>query len=501
MNKKLLLTIVAIAIILGIFLGRLTMELTNTKGMSSHAEKKPLYWIDSMEPTTHYPGPGKSHMGMELSPVYADETQDEAVVKISPTVINNMGVRIAPVVQTALARQIKTVGYVEPNENKIGHIHTYADGWVKNLLVKTIGETVKKDQLLLQYYSPSLVTAQEEYLIALEGNNPALTKASYKKLQALHISEQQIQQIKTSRKSNQLVAIYAPQNGIVAALNIREGMRVTPDIEMMSLVDLSNVWIIAQIFEEQASWVNTGDSAEATVSAFPQKRWKGTVEYIYPQLEPMTRTIKVRFRFDNPDNQLKPNMYVSIAIMVKPKSHVLNIPLEALIRSSQGDRVIVALGKGKFEVRPVTIGMESVGQVEILSGLKAREYVVISGQFLIDSEANLKAGLERMHAPTQDTTSQQQSSSENNPSFESKGIIKALSLSQNTVTIQHEPIPALNWPTMTMPFHVESDVNLNQFKIGEKISFTLHKSNNEQVIITSIRIINKKGESHGNKKH
>ena len=106
-----------------------------------------------------------------------------------------------------------------------------------------------------------------------------------------------------------------------------------------------------------------------------------------------------------------------------------------------------------------------------------------------------------MHAPTQDTTSQQQSSSENNPSFESKGIIKALSLSQNTVTIQHEPIPALNWPTMTMPFHVESDVNLNQFKIGEKISFTLHKSNNEQVIITSIRIINKKGESHGNKKH
>lgn len=498
MSKKLLLSVIAIAI-LGIFLGRWTIELTNKKATSSKEDKKPLYWLDAMEPTIHYPGPGKSRMGMELTPVYADENQDESAVKISPTVINNMGVRIASVKKTALARQIDTVGYVEPDENQIGHIHTYADGWVKNLVVKTAGETVKKGQLLLEYYSPTLVTAQEEYLIALEGNNPTLTKASYQKLQALHISEQQIEQIKSSRKSNHLVAIYAPQDGIVAQLNIREGMRVTPDIEMMSLVNLSTVWMIAQIFEEQANWVSVGDIAQARISAFPQKIWKGSVEYIYPQLEPMTRTIKVRFRFDNPDNQLKPNMYVSISILAKPKLNTLAVPLEALIRSSQGDRVIVALNKGRFEVRTVTIGMESGGQVEILSGLKVGENVVISGQFLIDSEANLKAGLERMQTPTQDTKSQQQSPSD--LSFEVKGIIKALNLSQNTVTIQHEPIPVLNWPSMTMPFHVASDVNLNQFKEGENISFTLQKNKNEQVIITSIRIIQKQGESHGNKKH
>ncbi|HAU2406559.1 TPA: efflux RND transporter periplasmic adaptor subunit [Legionella pneumophila] len=500
MNKKLL-AIIVIAIILGVFLGRCTMEFTSKKVASSKEDKKPLYWIDAMEPTIHYSGPGKSRMGMELTPVYADENQDESAVKISPTVINNMGVRIAPVKKTVLARQIDTVGYVEPNENQIGHIHTYADGWVKNLVVKTVGETVKKGQLLLEYYSPALVTAQEEYLIALEGKNPTLIKASYKKLQALHISEQQIEQIKSSRKSNHLVAIYAPQDGIVAQLNIREGMRVTPDIEMMSLVDLSTVWMIAQIFEEQANWVHVGDIAEARISAFPQKLWKGSVEYIYPQLEPMTRTIKVRFRFDNPDNQLKPNMYVSISILAKPKENTLTVPLEAVIRSSQGDRVIVALNKGRFEVRPVTIGMESGGQVEILSGLKLGEHVVISGQFLIDSEANLKAGLGRMQTSTQNANAEQESSYENTQSFEAKGIIKAVNLSQNTVTIQHEPIPDLNWPMMTMSFHVASDINLKQFKEGENISFTLQKRNNEQVIVTSIRTLNKQGESHGNKKH
>lgn len=387
---------------MGVFLGRWTATFINGKASQETTNKKPLYWIDPMEPTVHYPGPGKSHMGMELIPIYPENNQEkgnEVTVRITPTVVNNLGIRIAPVIQTTLAKHIDTVGYVEPNENQISHIHTYADGWVKNLVVKTVGDSVKKGQLLLQYYSPLLVTAQDEYLIALEGNNQSLIAASYKRLQALHISDQQIQDIKKSHQSNQLVAIYAPQDGIVTELNIREGMRVTPDVEIMSLVDLASVWIIAQIFEEQAAWVKEGDSAEARISAFPQKLWKGTVEYVYPRLEPMTRTVKVRFRFDNPDNQLKPNMYASISILVKPKSNVLSIPLEALIRSSHGDRVIVALGKGRFQVRQVKTGMESGGRVEILSGLKVGENVVISGQFLLDSESNLKAGLERLESP------------------------------------------------------------------------------------------------------
>ncbi|MFO2990076.1 efflux RND transporter periplasmic adaptor subunit [Legionella pneumophila serogroup 6] len=198
MNKKLVLIIV-ISIILGVFLGRWTTNIITGKASQEATNKKPLYWIDPMEPMIHYPGPGKSRMGMELVPVYPDDNQEKgekATVQISPSVVNNLGVRTVPVIQTTLARHIDTVGFVEPNENQISHIHTYADGWVKNLVVKAVGDSVKKGQLLLQYYSPQLVTAQEEYLIALEGNNQSLITASYKRLQALHISEQQIEDIK-----------------------------------------------------------------------------------------------------------------------------------------------------------------------------------------------------------------------------------------------------------------------------------------------------------------
>ncbi|HAT1821742.1 TPA: efflux RND transporter periplasmic adaptor subunit [Legionella pneumophila] len=484
MNKKLI-ALALIVLTLSFLLGRWTMESTNNKNTMSQKNQKPMYWIDSMEPTIHYPGPGKSRMGMELTPVYADEHQNDTAVHISPALINNLGIRLAPVVQSDLAKTIETVGYVEPNENQIGHIHTYADGWVKNLVVKTLGETVKKGQLLLQYYSPQLVTAQEEYLIALENKNPALINASYKKLQALHISEQQIKEIKTTHKANQLVAIYAPQEGIVAQLNIREGMRVTPDIEMMSLVDLTSVWMIAQIFEEQANWVHIGDCATAKISAFPQKQWKGAVEYIYPQLDATTRTVKVRFRFENPDNQLKPNMYVRIVILTKPKANVLNIPLEALIRSSQGDRVIVALGQGRFEVRSVTVGIEAENQVEIISGLKRDEQVVISGQFLLDSESNLKAGLERLQNP-KENINDQVSTASSDKIIEAFGTIKEVNPVKHSLTIQHDPIPTLNWPAMEMNFSVSQEITLDTLKTGDSLQFNLEKKNN-QFIITKIK--------------
>lgn len=489
MNKKFLLPIIVLAVILGVFLGRWTMDFANEKTTSDKANKKPIYWIDPMEPTVHYKGPGKSRMGMELVPVYPEEKQEkgkEATVQISPTVVNNLGVRTAPVIQTALTRQIETVGYVEPNENNISHIHTYANGWVKKLFVKAIGDVVKNGQVILQLYSPTLVNAQEEYLIALESKNQALIAASYQKLQTFHISDQQIEQLKKTKQPSRLINIYPHQGGVVTRLNIREGMYVTPETEMMSIVDLSNVWIIAQIFEEQATWVNVGDPAEVRISAFPQKQWKGTMEYIYPQLEPMTRTVKVRFRFENPDNELKPNMYASISLMTKPKSNVINIPLEALIRSSQGDRVIVALGKGRFAVRQVTIGMESGERVEILSGLKTGENVVISGQFLLDSESNLKAGLERIETPKEDLNNQS-SAMKSTKSIEGLGTIKAINSSQHSLTIQHEAIPTLNWPAMSMEFPVAEKIKLNELKIDDRIQFDLKKASENRFIIMKIK--------------
>ena len=182
--KKRLIIFIAIAIgllLAGIFIGRYSERPASN-------EKKPLYWVDTMEPTVHYPGPGKSRMGMELVPVYPDKELDQSSIRISPTVINNLGIRTVSVIQGSLTRHIETVGYIEPNENQISHIHSYADGWVRKLFIKTVGEPVKKNQVLMQLYSPMLISAQQEYLLALRSDDPNLIDGSIKKLQSLHIS-------------------------------------------------------------------------------------------------------------------------------------------------------------------------------------------------------------------------------------------------------------------------------------------------------------------------
>jgi Cu(I)/Ag(I) efflux system membrane fusion protein len=486
MKKSLWLLIIALTLITGIIIGRYSDH-----SSTQLIDKKPLYWVDSMEPTIHYPGSGKSRMGMELTPVYSEEGQvdDQQTVRISPTLINNLGVRIAPVQQGTLTKRIEAVGYVEPNENKIAHIHSYADGWIRKLLVNTVGAAVKKDQLLLQLYSPLLVSAQEEYLLAVRNGDLPLVDGSIKRMQAFHFSEQQIQELKSTRKSRQLVDIYSPQDGVVTELNIREGMRVTPDLDMMSLVDLSSIWMIAEIFEKQENWVTVGETAEARLSTFPGKVWKGEVEYVYPQVDPTTRTLKVRFRFANPEDDLKPNMYANITLFGEPKLNALSIPLEALIRSSEEDRVIVSLGDGHFQARPVTIGIESGESVEILSGLKTGEMVVASGQFLIDSETNLKTGLEHLDTSSKSDDAKKPSS-EIEKIIEGKGIIKVLNASQHTVTLFHEPIPALNWPVMTMDFSVEKNVDLNNFKVGDHIKFILKNVTENQVITQMEKLSN-----------
>lgn len=473
--------IIAITLIIGIFIGRHSAHSSTTK-------KTPLYWIDTMEPTIHYSKPGKSRMNMDLVPVYPDENQtsDQSSVRISPTVVNNLGVREASVAQGDLSRRIETVGYVEPNENKISHIHTYADGWVRKMYVKAVGDVVKNHQIILQLYSPTLINVQEEYLIALNSNNTSLIDASVKRLQAFHISENQIQQLKNTRKPSQLIDVYSHDAGVVTMLNVREGMHVTPDTEMMSIVDLSTIWMIAHVYEDQANAIKVGEKVEAKLTSFPGKVWTGEIEYIYPIVDSTTRTLKVRFRFDNPNGLLKPNMSANISFLSAPKSNVLSIPIEALIRSSSGDHVIVSLGDGRFQSRSVAVGMTSGDQIEILSGLKAGEKVVVSGQFLIDSESNLKTGMQRLETPTENSAKATPQNEKNND-IVSNGIITAIDIPNHTITLQHEAIAALNWPAMTMSFSADNAIELNPFKIGDHVTFTLTKEKDNTFMITDIK--------------
>ncbi|MBX9637769.1 MAG: efflux RND transporter periplasmic adaptor subunit [Gammaproteobacteria bacterium] len=359
---------------------------------------KPSYWIDPMEPKVHYPGPGKSSMGMELVPVYP-KADNSNTLHISPAVVQNLGIQTALVVKGPLPKRINTVGYIQSNEDNISHIHTYVDGWLRKLTVKATGESVHTGQLLFQLYSPTLVNAQSDYLLALNSGNAALINAAHKQLRALQISEQQIQQLTKTHQVSQLVDIYSPQNGVIIALNVREGMRVTPDLDIMSLSDLANVWMMAEVDEAQTNWVKVGAPVEARITAFPGKIWQGRVDYVYPSINITTRTLPVRIKFDNPNLELKPNMYADVSILVESNNPVVNISLAALIRNSQRDHVILYLGEGRFQVQRVTVGMESGDRVEILSGLAVGDKIVTSGQFLLDSEANLNAGLQRLQTP------------------------------------------------------------------------------------------------------
>ncbi|MCF6256099.1 MAG: efflux RND transporter periplasmic adaptor subunit [Gammaproteobacteria bacterium] len=333
--------------------------------------------------------------GMDL--VAINNTSDEAgVISISPRVINMLGVHTRKAKRKTLYRYIDSVGNVKYDENKISHMHLRTDGWVEHLAVKTLGERVKKGDLLFKIYSPKLVNAQEELLQSLDLENNSLADASQDRLIALGMSKSQIRTLKKSRKIIPLINYYAPQNGVVSELNIREGMFVKPSESIISLVDMTTIWLIANIFESQADWVKIGDRATAELPFMPGKIWDGTIDYIYPILDPQTRSLEVRLRFNNPDELLKANMYADVKIFTEPKRKVLIIPRESLIRTGEGDRVIIALGDGKFKPVTVKVGIESNNKIEILHGLKEGDEVVVSSQFLIDSESNLQASLLRM---------------------------------------------------------------------------------------------------------
>jgi Cu(I)/Ag(I) efflux system membrane fusion protein len=365
-------------------------------------EKSVLYWVAPMDPNYRRDEPGKSPMGMDLKPVY--ESDDEAgengrpIVTISPEVVNNLGVRTITAVRGSISKDIHTVGYIEYNEERIDHIHTRTEGWIDNLTVRAEGERVKQGQPLFEIYSPPLVVAQEEYVHALKNNNKTMIKRSHERLISLGISEQQIARLDKELKASRNVVFYSPQTGVLTKLGVRNSMFVKPETQILSIANLDNIWLLAEVFERQANWVKIGQIAEATLPSMPGVIWKGNVEYIYPELDPVTRTLRVRLRFDNPEETLMPNMYAHVTIFGKEKKDVLNIPREALIRDAKQTRVIRALGEGRFLAQEVVTGIESGDKVEITSGLDEGDNIVVSSQFLIDSESSLKASIGRMQS-------------------------------------------------------------------------------------------------------
>jgi Cu(I)/Ag(I) efflux system membrane fusion protein len=365
---------------------------------SASSERKVLYWKAPMDANFRSDKPGQSPMGMDLVPVYANqgESGESSDVKINPAVVNNLGVRTAEVQQGALSHRIEAVGYVTYDEDTITSINTRADGWIEKLAVKTVGSAVEADQLLYELFSPKMETAQREYQTALTSGDSLLIAASRQRMRSLGFTADQIARVKRGQNVNDRVSRRAPTAGVVVELNIREGAYVQPATQVMKLADLSKVWVQVEIDEGSAALLEKGQKAIAEFESFPNRRWEGTVDYIYPTVNEMTRTLKVRVRFANLDRALQPNMYSHVTIKTAPKEDAVFIPSMALIRTGQSQRVIVARGDGRFDVCPVEAGMSSGDQVEILKGLKAGQRVVTSAQFMIDSEANVDAAALRL---------------------------------------------------------------------------------------------------------
>lgn len=401
MKRKILIIIASIALFLaGVLIGH--YQSVSKKSAPAASTRKILYWVAPMDANYRRDKPGKSPMGMDLVPVYADDNNQAGDAKISPAVENNLGVKTARVKAMDLSRVINTVGSVTVDENNIENIHTYTDGWIKNLYVKTTGELVKKGQLLFDLYSPTLNNAQSELLLALKNTNSTLIRAARSKLMTLGMTDSQINELEKTRKVIERVNIYANKDGVISQLDVREGKFVQPNVDLVTIEGLSYVWVIAEVFERQAAWVAVGQPASATFPYMPGKAWQGEVKYVYPQLDPVTHTLRVRLRFPNPDFMIKPNMYASVRILGEKFKDALAIPRSALIRTGSGDRVVLALGDGHFRSQPVTVGIESGDYYQVLSGLKLDEKVVTRAQFLIDSESSVKAEFERMEDSSND---------------------------------------------------------------------------------------------------
>jgi len=418
---------------LGLLLKDVSAEEKGNKAGMTHPEtgKKIKYWVAPMDPTYIRNEPGKSPMGMDLVPVYEEEGEEKvpaSVIRIDPLTIQNMGVRMAQVQRKPLVRNIRTYGTVAYDERRMKVVSAWVGGRIDKLYVDFTGVVVKKGAPLAELYSPELLSTQKEFILALETRGRLwsldnqeslesatnLVEASRQRLLLWGITKDQVDRIERTRKVNAHMTIHAPIGGTVIDKMAFEGQYVKEGERLYTIADLSKVWVLADIYEYELPWIHKGMPAEMGLSYIPGKRFKGRVLYVYPYMDEKTRTAKFRLEFDNSEYRLKPGMYADIYLESTIAEDSLVVPQEAVIDSGLRKVVFVALGKGKFQPRDVKLGVEVNGDgFQVLEGLNENEQIVISAQFMLDSESRLREAIQKMlevrqqSSPTIDTQSVQ----------------------------------------------------------------------------------------------
>jgi multidrug efflux pump subunit AcrA (membrane-fusion protein) len=376
---------------------------------------EPLYWKAPMDPSYVRDGPGKSPMGMDLVPECGADTGEapEGSVVVDSATLQNIGVRTTTVRRRDLTHSIRAVGRVAYDERRVTHVHTKVQGWVERLMIDFVGQEVKQGEPLLEIYSPELVATQEELLLAaryeaatakspfddVRGGGRSLLEATKRRLALWDIPERDVEALLETGEAKRTLTVYAPASGVVTRLGVRAGMEVEPNTNLYTIADLSKVWVLAEVYEFELPWLALGQPAEVRLSYRPGERMQGVLTYIAPFLDPETRTVEVRLELDNSAGRLKPEMFGNAVIAGTSHPDVLAVPSDAVIRSGTRNLAIVSLGEGRFEPREIALGLDSGdGWLEVLSGLEDGEEVVVSSQFLIDSESNLQEAANKLLA-------------------------------------------------------------------------------------------------------
>ncbi|WP_050605710.1 efflux RND transporter periplasmic adaptor subunit [Ruegeria sp. 6PALISEP08] len=447
----------------GVILERLYLNPID-QGQSNEPEV--LYWVAPMDPNFRQPGPGKSPMGMDLIPVYSGQepTGDPEEVTLSAAEINAIGVRTAVARMADIEPRIETVGFVGFDEHLTNHVHTRVEGWIEQLKVRAVGDRVEKGQVLFELFSPLIAAATGDLVRAVEAGDPRILDAARNKLISHGMSARQVAEIEAGGELVRNVEIEAPQNGVVIALNAADGMYLQPGTLAFSVTDLSEVWLIVDVFERDIARLSEDMRAIARFEHLPGRTFEGDIDYVYPELDPQTRTLPVRLSFDNSEGVLRPGMFGSVSLIPDESRNVLTVPSEALIRTGSAERVILKTGDGTFRPRLVTTGLRDSfgegGRTEVLQGLEPGEEVVASAQFLIDSESALSAGFTRM-APTDTEPAR------------GTGTLVSLDAQNRMATVRHDVLESLDWPEMTSQFPVRSGVSLDRLNAGDAVAFVI----------------------------
>ena len=500
-------------------------------GAAESAKKQPklLYYRNPMGLPDTSPTPKKDPMGMDYIAVFEGASADEDAaspnqVNISTQKVQKLGVRFEAAQLRSLDRTVRAAGRVEPDERRMAMIAPKFEGYVERLHVNVTGQPVAKGQPLFEVYSPELVSAQREYAIAVQGaaslkgaDSPAqlgmgrLVESSLQRLKNWDISEEQIKALVASGETKRTMTFRSPVSGVVTEKKAVQGMRFMPGEALYQVSDLSAVWVVADVFEQDLGLVKTGAKAQVRINAYPEKLFEGRVTYVYPTLKAETRTVPVRVELANPGLLLKPGMFAQMELQVGAKAQVVTVPVSAVIDSGTRQVVLIQLKEGRFEPREVKLGARSDTHVEVLSGVKEGELVVVAANFLIDAESNLKAAIggfgSTVPNASQAASGSASSAAVSKPTalavgtpaatsasmvmkgagHQANGTIEEIDSASGTVVLRHDPIPSLKWPAMTMEFKVANGALLKSLKPGAKVAFEFVERGQGEWVITGLK--------------